>query len=406
MEAELWRFILALIPSALSEKPQIHPQITQINADFHRVAVELIITGKVMSPIRAIRCLICENLRNLRTIEKFRVIPQFDSINLKPLSFAILRQLSDGAFHSGADIANHSGASRATVRQALKGLSEAGVDLLCIPGQGYRLREPIEWLDRQVLSFALGEHASWFNLEILDQVDSTNRVLLQKSALGAPHGSCVAAELQTAGRGRRGRAWFAGIGGGVVFSVLWRFEQGAGFLSGLGLAVGVAVIRALYAGGVAGVVLKWPNDVLYQYRKLAGILIETQGDILGPCAVVIGIGLNLKLSEAVLNRIDQPAVDVFSITRQTPQRNRIMALILTHLADVLSEFAQQGFSGLREEWKNYHVYQDKHVRLLMPDGMQREGKLLDVENDGALLLETPDGLGRFMAGEISLRGQR
>jgi BirA family transcriptional regulator, biotin operon repressor / biotin---[acetyl-CoA-carboxylase] ligase len=315
-----------------------------------------------------------------------------------------LRQLSDGEFHSGEDIANLLGVSRASVWQALKPLNKAGVEVFRVPGRGYRLREPIEWLNQQTLLSSLGEQASLFNLEILDQVDSTNRVLLQKSALGAQHGSCVAAELQTAGRGRRGRTWFAGIGGGVAFSVLWRFEQGAGFLSGLSLAVGVAVVRALHAAGAAGVMLKWPNDVLYQYRKLAGILIEMQGDVSGPCAVVIGIGLNLKLSEAVLEHIDQPAVDVFSITRQMPQRNRMMALILGHLADVLAVFGQQGFSGLREEWKSYHCYQGKAVRLLMPDGKQQQGVLLDVADDGALLLETPDGVARFTAGEISLRG--
>ena len=323
---------------------------------------------------------------------------------MKPLSFAILRQLSDGGFHSGQDIANLLGVSRASVWQALKPLSAAGIEVFRVPGRGYRLREPIEWLNQQAVLSAMGEQTCLFNLEILDEVDSTNKVLLQKSALGAPHGSCVAAELQTAGRGRRGRTWFAGIGGGVAFSVLWRFDQGAGFLSGLSLAVGVAVVRALHAAGVAGAMLKWPNDVLYHYRKLAGILIEMQGDVSGPCAVVIGIGLNLKLSELVLEHIDQPAVDIFSITRQMPQRNRMMALILSHLADVLTLFGQQGFSALREEWKSYHSYQGKSVRLLMPDGTQREGVLLDVADDGALLLETPDGLGRYTAGEISLRG--
>lgn len=323
---------------------------------------------------------------------------------MKPLSFAILRQLSDGGFHSGQDIANLLGVSRASVWQALKPLSAAGIEVFRVPGRGYRLRESIEWLSQQAVLSAMGEQARLFNLEILDEVDSTNRVLLQKSALGALHGSCVAAELQTAGRGRRGRIWFAGIGGGVAFSVLWRFEQGAGFLSGLSLAVGVAVVRALHAAGVAGAMLKWPNDVLYHYRKLAGILIEMQGDVSGPCAVVIGIGLNLKLSEVVLEHIDQPAVDIFSITRQMPQRSRMMALILSHLADVLTLFGQQGFSALREEWKSYHGYQGKLVRLLMPDGTQREGVLLDVADDGALLLETPDGLGRYTAGEISLRG--
>jgi BirA family biotin operon repressor/biotin-[acetyl-CoA-carboxylase] ligase len=324
--------------------------------------------------------------------------------NLKPLSFTILRLLGDGEFHSGEKIANHFGISRASVWQALKPLNELGLEIFRVPGRGYRLREPVEWLDKLALMAALGDKSSLFNLEILDQADSTNRVLLHKSALGAATGSCVMAELQTAGRGRRGRAWLAGLGGGLTFSVLWRFEQGAGFLSGLSLAVGVALVRALRAEGAADVMLKWPNDVLHQYRKLAGILIEMQGDVAGPCAVVIGIGLNLKLDQAVLEQIDQPAIDVFSVVQTKPGRNRMLASILAHLADVLTEFGRHGFSGLRHEWKSYHVYQEKAVRLLLPNGIQEEGMLLDVAEDGALLLEVRGSLKRFTSGEVSLRG--
>jgi len=321
------------------------------------------------------------------------------------LPFAILRRLSDGKFHSEADIASLSGELHFCAQQALNPFKEAGVEVCRVPGRGYCLREPIEWLDGKVIALELGTLASFFNLEILEQVDSTNSFLLQKSALGAAHGCCVAAELQTEGRGRRGRRWFAGIGGGLFFSLLWRFEQRADFLAGLSLAAGVAVVRALNAAGVGGIMLKWPNDILFQYRKLAGILIEMQGDVSSSCAVVIGIGLNLKLSEAVLARIDQPAVDVFSITHQMPQRNQLLALMLKHLAEVFSEFALHGFAGLREEWISHHVYHGKLVRLQLPDGLHQVGELLDVEDDGALLLQTPNGLKRYTAGEISLRGE-
>jgi BirA family transcriptional regulator, biotin operon repressor / biotin---[acetyl-CoA-carboxylase] ligase len=228
--------------------------------------------------------------------------------------------------------------------------------------------------------------------------------MLKKAAQGARHGSCVIAEMQTAGRGRRGREWHANLGGSLTFSLLWRFNQGAGFLSGLSLAVGVALMRALSQAGIAGVGLKWPNDILHQHRKLAGILIELQGDMLGPSAAVIGIGLNLKLSDQILDRIDQAAVDVYSITRDMPERNLLLAYTLSHLADVLNEFEVGGFSCLRGEWLAHHAYHEKQVRLLLPDGSQHQGHLLDVADDGALLVRTATGKQRFTSGEISLRG--
>lgn len=323
---------------------------------------------------------------------------------MKSLSFAILRHLGDGDFHSGEKIAQHFGISRASVWQALQPFSDLGVKIFRVPGRGYRLSEPVEWLDSRLIHDGLKAKSALFKLEILDQADSTNRVLLQKSSLGAECGSCVVTELQTAGRGRRGRNWQAALGGSLTFSVLWRFEQGASFLSGLSLAVGVALVRALRTFGLCDAMLKWPNDVLYQNRKLAGILIEMQGDVVGPCAVVIGIGLNLKLERAVFEQIDQPAVDLYTAIQPMPQRNQILASILANLADVLMEFETLGFSRLRHEWKNYHVYQEKPVRLLLPGGATVDGTVLDVAEDGALLLETENRLSRYTSGEVSLRG--
>lgn len=322
---------------------------------------------------------------------------------MKSLAFSIMRLLGDGEFHSGEEMARRLGISRASVWQALKSIDEAGVEVFRVPGRGYRLREPIEWLDRQVIAETLGEMAGAIDLEILDQADSTNRVLLNKAALGAPHRSCVVAELQSAGRGRRGRQWVSKLGGGLAFSVLWRFEQGAGFLSGLSLAVGVALLRAINEIGIDGVALKWPNDLQYQGRKLAGILIEMQGDISGPCAVVVGIGLNLRLGDALLASIDQPAIDLYSITRRNPARNELFGRLLRRLDEVCATFAASGFAALREEWQNHHAYHERPVYLLMPDGSRREGIVRGVDQDGALLLETGQGVSRNLSGEVSLR---
>ena len=317
---------------------------------------------------------------------------------MKPLTFAVLRILADGEFHSGEDLAHKLNVSRATIWNALKGADEAGLTLYKIRGRGYRLAEPLEWLDRTKIATALGAQADRFNLELIDCADSTNSLLMQQAAQGAAHGSVMAAELQTHGRGRRGRSWHSNLGGALTFSLLWRFNQGVGFLSGLSLVVGVALLRALNSLGVDGMALKWPNDVLHHNCKLAGILIEVQGDVLGPSSAVIGIGLNLKLSEQTRNLIGQPATDLYSITGIMPERNLALGCTLGHMAQVLDIFAARGFGGLRAEWVEHHVYHNKNVRIMLPDNAAEEGMVTGVDDGGALLLKTRGGERRYSTG--------
>lgn len=327
---------------------------------------------------------------------------------MKPITFSILRLLSSTNFQSGEQIARQLGISRASVWQALRDLERHDIKLFRLPGRGYRLAEPLQWLDANEVMRALGSKAGLIGLEVVDVAQSSNSMLMHKAALGANHGSCLAVELQTGGRGRRGRTWHASLGGSLAFSLLWRFNQGAGFLSGLSLAVGVALLRALEQAGVTGTQLKWPNDVLHDRRKLAGILIELQGDMLGPSAAVIGIGINLKLSDRTRANIDQASVDLASVDRASantalPDRNQILALILGHLVDVLQQFEALGFASLREEWSRHHAYRDQAVRMLMPDGSIHAGTVTGVAEDGALLVRDSNGERRFTSGEISMR---
>ena len=322
---------------------------------------------------------------------------------MKPLSFSVLRLLSDGNFRSGEEIAQTLGVSRASVWNALQAAEEHGLEIYKVRGRGYCLQQPIEWLDRERILAALGDKAERFQLEISDTVDSTNQQLAQRISTDTAQATVLAAELQTHGRGRRGRIWHTALGGGLAFSLRWRFDQGPAALSGLSLAIGVAMIRALRRAGIAGTELKWPNDVLHNYRKLAGILIEVQGDMLGPSTAVIGIGLNLQLADATKELIDQAVVDVRTVTGSPPQRNLLFAQLLGELADVLEIFEKQGFAALRDEWIEYHAYQGKPVQLLMPDGSKREGEVLGVSEDGSLLVFGDGTTQRFASGEISLR---
>jgi BirA family biotin operon repressor/biotin-[acetyl-CoA-carboxylase] ligase len=223
----------------------------------------------------------------------------------------------------------------------------------------------------------------------------------------APSGSVLAMEWQSSGRGRLGRTWHAGLGNSLTFSLLWRFDCGLSALSGLSLAVGVGLIRAFRALGVQDVQLKWPNDVLGKQGKLAGILIEAQGDMLGPSTVVMGIGINLDLQKSIAQRIDQPITsltDILGDSSLVPERNLMFANILVELGNVLHEFSKRGFAAFRSEWQEYHGFQNQRVQLLLPDGSNVSGIVRSVANDGALELETGQQLRRFNVGEVSLRG--
>ncbi len=324
---------------------------------------------------------------------------------MNSLTFPILRLLSDGQFQSGEALARHFGVTRATVWNALRDADSLGVKLFSVRGKGYRLPEPVQFLDRQSVLAALAGHAGRYDLQIYDRLPSTNTHLMQQAATGAPHGTCVVAELQTQGRGRRGRAWQAGLGNSLTFSVLWRFGCGAGALSGLSLAVGVALMRALQEVGVVGAGLKWPNDILHAQRKLAGILIELQGDMEGPSAAVIGIGLNLRLPQAMREAIDQPVTDLLSITPDPVPAAHSLGVILRHLAEVLEQFERKGFESLQSEWTAQHAFDGQPVAMHMPDGRNIPGIARGIASDGALLVETEAGLQRFAAGEVSLRGR-
>jgi BirA family biotin operon repressor/biotin-[acetyl-CoA-carboxylase] ligase len=331
---------------------------------------------------------------------------------LTPLGFSLLRQLADGEFHSGEDLAARVGLTRARVSQVLKDAEAAGLALERMKGRGYRLLEAPDFLDakriRGRLEVLAAARATTLPLviEVVDQIESTSSELMRRTQRRDVHRVALAAEWQTAGRGRRGRTWTAIAGGSLTFSLGWKFEQGAGFLAGLSLAVGVAVVRALEAEGFRDIALKWPNDLIHRHMKMGGILIELNGDALGPTTTVIGVGLNVRLRPAARKDITVPITDLASIAgRKAPpiDRNRLLAHLLAELAAVLDVYAREGFAPFVVEWQHRHAYQGKSVKLLLPDGATVTGKVAGVDASGALVLADGPRRARFLSGEITMR---
>jgi BirA family biotin operon repressor/biotin-[acetyl-CoA-carboxylase] ligase len=331
---------------------------------------------------------------------------------LTPLGFSLLRQLADGAFHSGEDLAATVGLTRARVSQLLKQAETAGLSLERVRGLGYRLTATPDFLDADEVRRSLHDLAGSgmvfppLDVEVVDQVGSTSTELLRRAQRRDIHGQVLAAEWQSAGRGRRGKAWTAVAGGSLTFSIGWRYEQGAGFLAGLSLAVGVAVVKALEAEGLAGVELKWPNDLVHRHLKVGGILVELNGDALGPSTVVVGVGLNVRLPAEIRRNMEQPVSDLTMVAgRGAPSidRNHLLARLAAELAATLEAYSRSGFPAFAAEWQHRHAYHGKPVRLLLPDGASVKGTVAGVDSTGALVLADGPRRARFLSGEISLR---
>jgi BirA family biotin operon repressor/biotin-[acetyl-CoA-carboxylase] ligase len=322
-----------------------------------------------------------------------------------------LRQLADGELHSGEALAAATGVTRARVSQVLRAAETAGFTLERIRGVGYRLIDPVPFLDRDAIAAALragvpalGAAVPRLKIEVADSVDSTSSELLRRAARQDVDRQVLVAEWQTAGRGRRGRGWTAIAGGSLTFSLAWRFEQGAGFLAGLSLAVGVALGRALEAAGFKDVQLKWPNDLVHRHCKIGGILIEISGDALGPALAIIGVGLNVRLPASARRDIAQPVTDLASIDRERAlDRNRLAALVLAELCAMLERYARDGFAPFVAEWQRRHALQKKPVRVVLPDGSVAAGEVVGVDASGALVLDQRGRRIRFVSGEVSLR---
>ena len=314
----------------------------------------------------------------------------------------LLRFIADQKFHSFDEIKNETGFSESEICAALEYLSTGGLKVRVTDERGCRLISPFRPLDADEIRSCLGGCAGIFTIDLVDQTGSTNDDLMEKARQGAPGGLVRVAELQTAGRGRRERSWYSAPGGALTFSVLWVFSSSPRGLSGLPLAVGVSLVRTFQAFNLEGMQLKWPNDLLWQRRKLGGILIESSAGAGGKVSAVIGIGLNLRLSPDVAERIGQPAADLEAAGLQAG-RNELLARVLIDLNDVLERFSREGFAALRPEWERLHAYQDKMVRLDMAGEKVVEGRVIGVDEYGALLLDTASGRRAFHGGELSLR---
>lgn len=325
----------------------------------------------------------------------------------QPLVARVFAALADGEFHSGQQLAADLGVSRGAVWKAVDSLRELGAILHAVRNRGYRLRSGGDVLDAERIRDLLppAVRARVRSLETAWTVDSTNTVLLQRPNPPSGVSDVLLAEYQTAGRGRRGRAWVAPPGGSICLSLAWTFPQVPQDLGALGLAIGLCELRALQELGLGSAALKWPNDILVAGRKLGGILIELRAETDGPACVIIGIGLNVSLGSSLLQRIGETGVaatDLVTAGLAQPSRNAAAAALLSQVIPGLLTFEQEGLRPFVEEWRGADALRGRQIDVHTTEGVTR-GLARGIDLHGALMVETLQGVRRFVSGEVTVR---
>jgi len=318
---------------------------------------------------------------------------------------SLLAVLADGREHSGEDLARTFGVSRAAVWKQIGKLADWQLEIEAAPGKGYRLARPLELLDAADLRRRIAGRTGPVRLELHTEIESTNGRLLARPPPPGTLAVCIA-EYQTAGRGRRGRRWSAPFGTALCLSASWQFERTPPELAALTLAVGVVVRDVLARTVRVDARLKWPNDLVWDERKLGGILLELIAEAQGGCHVVIGVGLNVAMPPALLRRLsDWPrgAVDLATATGAVPSRAALAAELVVGLDALCRDYAATGFTPYRAAWRAADFLRGRSVTLHEPAG-EIAATALGIEADGALLVETAGGARkRVLAGDVSVR---
>jgi BirA family biotin operon repressor/biotin-[acetyl-CoA-carboxylase] ligase len=316
----------------------------------------------------------------------------------------LLMALAGGSTISGAHLAERAGVTRAAIWKQVESLRARGVPVQSQGTAGYRLPWPLQLLDVTAIGAALptATRTSLGELELHWEIDSTSSEI-QRRAAALPDLSVMLAETQSAGRGRRGRSWLSPPGLNIYLSCLKRFDAGFASLSGLSLAVGVIVMRTLAVLGVEGAGLKWPNDVLSNAGKLAGILVELSGEYQGPCAAIIGVGLNVRLTPALREQAGQPVNDLVTLAGGiAPDRNQVAAALIAALAEGLGQFEREGFAAFVDEYAAHDLLRGKALRVQGAQG-SLDGVGVGVDARGALLVQAADGMHSIDSADVSVR---
>ncbi|AER34556.1 bifunctional biotin--[acetyl-CoA-carboxylase] ligase/biotin operon repressor BirA [Pantoea ananatis] len=304
--------------------------------------------------------------------------------------------LADGEFHSGEQLGETFGMSRAAINKHIQTLKSWGLEVYTVTGKGYSFPAPLQLLNEQKI---LGQ-LSQADIAVIPVIDSTNQYLLERMH-SLPSGSVCLAEYQQAGRGRRGRHWFSPFGANLYMSMYWRLEQGPAAAMGLSLVIGIIMAETLRSLGAQDVRVKWPNDIYLHDRKLAGILVELTGKTGDAAQIVIGAGINLAMRTAEAAQINQGWINLQE-AGVTINRNELAATLINRLREALPVFEQEGLTPFVTRWAELDNFINRPVKLLIGE-REVHGIARGIDNQGGLQLEQDGKIQSWVGGEISLR---
>lgn len=322
------------------------------------------------------------------------------------VAYDVLRLLSDGKFHSGTQLSMHLKISRSSIWKGIDFLRKLGVVIQAVPGRGYKWFEPFDLLSQKTILSLLRPVAKQAlpRVDVVNVVSSTNDYLLSRLAHGIPSGTVCVAEGQTQGRGRMGKSWRSPFGSNIYLSLYWRFPSRLHELSGLSLAIGLAILAALndLEPLPSGVGIKWPNDIWYFDAKLCGILVESVSPNTQPNStdVVMGIGLNLNMPPTASSSNDW--TDLSKVLAKVPSRHVVIGALLNRLVEYLSRFQAKGFADFASEWAHYDLLVDKSVTLSAAH-IEQYGIAKGVNERGELCVKIGETLKAVRYGEVSVR---
>jgi len=315
--------------------------------------------------------------------------------NRVPLT--LISILANGEFHSGEQLGERLGMSRAAINKHVQTLRDWGIDVFTVPGKGYSLPEPIQLLDEGFIKSQI-ENGS---VAVLPVIDSTNQYLLDRLNSLQSGDACIA-EYQQAGRGRRGRQWFSPFGANLYLSMYWRLEQGPAAAIGLSLVIGIVMAEVLQRLGAEDVRVKWPNDLYLNDRKLAGILVELTGKTGDAAQIVIGAGINLAMRNVATDVINQGWINLQEAGIRI-DRNTLAVTLIQELRTALQLFEQESLLPFLPRWEKLDNFINRPVKLIIGE-REVHGISRGINEQGGLLLEQDGVIKAWVGGEISLRG--
>ena len=307
-------------------------------------------------------------------------------------------------FLSGEDIGRELSITRAAVWKGIKKLREEGYEIEAVTNRGYRLTNPETMYNKRELEQGLKTKTMGQSIYFYEETDTTNNRARELALEGAPEGTLVVAEKQTAGRGRRGKVWESPLGTGIWMSLVLRPQIAPAEASVLTLLCGLATAEAIETETGLSAGIKWPNDILINGKKAVGILTEMDCEMSEVHFVIPGIGINVNTA-SFPPEIAEIATSLYLECGKTVSRRRLVHKVLERLEEHYETFLRTGsFAAMLEDYRKHCITLGKEVHVLGREPFFAEA--LDITPEGELLVRRADN-GKeevVFSGEVSIRG--